>query len=364
MMSKPWLLATVFSLSIAASAQAGKPLRVVAIDVEGGSATLYVTPQGHSLLIDAGWPAGLGGRRPAAGAAPPPTPSSAERIATAVKAAGLNHIDDLLISHYHTDHVGGAVELMGLIPVGTVIDHGPNREEIPAGAGPRAVTYAPATLYPRYLAAIGGRPHRVMKPGDMLRIDDLTVTAVDSDRAVLSTPLASGGESGSGCASATTNDDLGGEENPRSLGVLIRWGRTRILSLADTTWNVENSLACPHDMIGPVDMMFADNHGSDNANSPALVNTVRPRVVIFGNGPTKGAGARSLATAMASPRVQGVWQIHLAEQHPTENAPAEHIANLPGSTDAMNSIPIAVFKSGAIRVTNLRTGQTVIYPPR
>jgi competence protein ComEC len=33
-----------------------KPLRVYFIDVEGGQATLFVTPDGQSLLIDTGWP--------------------------------------------------------------------------------------------------------------------------------------------------------------------------------------------------------------------------------------------------------------------------------------------------------------------
>jgi competence protein ComEC len=354
-------LALTATASMAAQTE---PLRVIAIDVEGGAATLYITPQGHSLLIDAGWPVGMGGPRPAPDATPPATPSSAQRIAATVQAAGLTRIDNLLITHYHTDHVGGAVELMSLVPVGTVIDHGPNREPIPAGANRRAITAAPATLYPQYLAAIGSRSHHVMKPGETLKIDDMTVTAIDSDGAILQAPLAGAGAPGAGCASATGNDNLGGEENPRSLGVLVSWGRARILSLADTTWNVENSLVCPRDLIGPVDLMFADNHGSDNANSPVLVNTVRPRVIVFGNGPTKGAGAQSFATAMNSPRIKGVWQVHFAEQHPDQNPPPAQIANLAGDPDAMHPIRIAVSKEGALTITNPRTSVSVEYPPQ
>src|SRR3569833_1780959 len=146
-------------------------LKVTAIDVEGDIATLYVTPQGHSLLIDTGWPAGVGGVKPEPGENLPPTPSSAQRIAAAVKAAGLKGIDYLLVTHYHLDHVGGAVELMSLLPVGSVLDHGPNREEPPANADPKTLARAPATLYPKYLEAIGRRPHRVLKPGDTLSID-------------------------------------------------------------------------------------------------------------------------------------------------------------------------------------------------
>lgn len=337
-------------------------LRVISIDVEGGAATLFVTPQGHALLIDTGWAPGMGGRRPAPGDPPPaPMPSSAERIVTAARAAGLVRIDYLLLTHYHADHVGGAAALMASFPIGTVLDHGPNRETPPANATPGQLANAPATLYPLYLAAIGARPHRVMKPGDTLRIDDLVITAVDSDRAIPTRPLAGGGGPGAGCAAATTNADLGGEENPRSLGIVARWGRARILALGDTTWDVENSLVCPRDLIGPVDLMMADNHGSANSNSPALLDTVRPRVFIFNNGPAKGADAASLATVARAPYIRGMWQLHFATRSPDRNAPAERIANLDGP-DAMNPLSIAIDKDATIRVTNPRTGATTDYP--
>jgi len=335
-------------------------LAITTIDVEGGAATLYVTPQGHSLLIDTGWPSGMGGIRPEPGETLPPTPSSAERIVAVVRAAGLTRIDYLLITHYHVDHIGGAVELMSLLPVGTVIDHGPNREQPAQNASPRALAAAPATHYPKYLEAIGQRPHRVLQPGDTLSIDEMKITAVNSDGAVLKTPLGQG-QPGAGCDRATTNDDLGGEENPRSLGVLITYGRARVLSLGDTTWNVENRLVCPRDLIGPVDLMFADNHGSDNANSPQLVNTVQPRVVVFQNGPTKGAAAQSISTALASPRIRGVWQVHFSEQHPEVNAPPANIANLSGRGDVRYSLQIAVDRNGDLALTNPRTGTTTRY---
>jgi competence protein ComEC len=352
--------ALVFMFMAGGIAFAKDDLKITAIDVEGGFATLYVTPQGHSLLIDTGWPAGMGGVKPEPGETLAPTPSSAERIAAAVKAAGLKRIDYLLVTHYHVDHVGGAVELMSLVPVGTVLDHGPNREESAANANPKFLAMAPATLYPKYLEAIGTRPHRVLKPGDTLSIDAMKITAVDSDGEVLKTALGKG-EPGANCAGATTNDNLGGEENPRSAGVLITWGHTRVLSMGDTTWNIENRLACPRDLIGPVDLMFADNHGTENANSPTLLNTVKPRVVVFNNGAAKGAAAPSIQTAQASPRIEAVWQIHFAEQHPEVNAPQASIANLSGRQDDRHPLQIAVNRDGGLEFTNPRTGATTRY---
>ena len=72
-------LALAFAGADTALAQAPKPsanLRIVAVDVEGGAATLFVTPEGKSLLIDAGWAPGAGSARlNAKGIRPPPAPT-------------------------------------------------------------------------------------------------------------------------------------------------------------------------------------------------------------------------------------------------------------------------------------------------
>src|SRR5712691_8633957 len=92
-----------------------KSLQIFFIDVEGGQATLIVTPSGQSMLIDTGWP-GFNGR-------------DASRIISAAKTAGVNQIDYVLITHFHRDHVGGVAQLASQIKIGTFIDHGPNMEE-------------------------------------------------------------------------------------------------------------------------------------------------------------------------------------------------------------------------------------------
>lgn len=362
MIVRTLLLAAAALLTGPASAAGASdaPLRIIAVDVEGGAATLYVTPQGHSLLIDTGWPTGVDGPRGTADKPAPYVLNSAERIVAAAKAAGLSKIDYLVISHYHVDHVGGAADLVKFFPISTVIDHGPNRENPPPGTNPASLGFATSTLYPQYLEAIKGLPHRVMTPGETLKIDDLELLAMNSDAALHPVSQPGAGEPGAGCAKATYMAEDGGEENARSLGFLISWGKARIFAGGDTSWNVENALVCPNNRIGPVDLYVANNHGSGISNSPAFVNSVRPRVVLFDNGPMKGADPSVFDTVRASPRLQALWQLHKAMRPETKNEPDAHIVNLPDATDGM-ALQIGVAQDGAITVTNPRTGRSETY---
>src|SRR4026207_246674 len=91
-------------------AQSQKPLDIYFIDVEGGQATLFVTPSGESMLIDTGYP-GLADR-------------DLNRVLATIKQAGLTKLDYLLVTHYHSDHAGNAAAIAAKVPVATFIDHG------------------------------------------------------------------------------------------------------------------------------------------------------------------------------------------------------------------------------------------------
>ncbi len=110
-MAARWLFALFVVLVLPFDSRAEEPhgLNVYFIDVEGGAATLIVTPQGESILIDNGFP----GSR------------DAERIhQVATAQAGLKAIDHLIITHWHTDHYGGTARLAKLIPIHNYYDHG------------------------------------------------------------------------------------------------------------------------------------------------------------------------------------------------------------------------------------------------
>ena len=102
------IFAVAVVMTAVAFAQGRNALEVYFIDVEGGQATLFVSPSGESMLIDAGFPGARDG----------------ERIAAAAKDAGLSQIDYFLNTHFHGDHFGSIPDLVGRIPVRTFVDHG------------------------------------------------------------------------------------------------------------------------------------------------------------------------------------------------------------------------------------------------
>ena len=102
----------VSAVLVAAQTRSAKTLDIYVVDVEGGNATLFVSPSGQSLLIDTG-NGGMGAAR------------DAGRIFDAAKDAGLSQIDHLITTHWHGDHYGGLAELASRIPIRHFIDHGP-----------------------------------------------------------------------------------------------------------------------------------------------------------------------------------------------------------------------------------------------
>jgi competence protein ComEC len=339
-------------------------LRIVTVDVEGGAAVLFVTPEGRSLLIDTGWPPGIGGPRPAPGAPPRPAlPSSADRIAAAAASLGVTKIDYLIMTHYHVDHVGGLQSLIAKIPVETFIDHGPNREEPPPNANPRQLKFAPATTYPGWVAAYQGHRHITAQAGQKLDIGSMHLEFVTSDGRVPDAPLAGAGQPNPFCKGVPTMDRNGGEENARSVGTLIRFGKTRILELGDLTWNKELELLCPTNKVGKMDVYFVTGHGMDLSSSPATA-ALAPLVAVMQNGPTKGGDERVIKTVDSYPGLEGFWRVHYSVRYPELNGDPNYIANLNGMPDQGNSINLEISPGGKIRVTNFRNGFTKTYTAR
>jgi beta-lactamase superfamily II metal-dependent hydrolase len=288
-----WLLALGLALGLGAGpGRADEPARgldVYFIDTEGGAATLIVTPARESVLIDCGNP----GAR------------DAERIGRTAKEAGLDAIDHLIITHWHTDHYGGVEHLSALLPIRHYYDHGiPDQlQEDPQNF---------PLLIQAYKKATQGKS-TTLKPGD-----ELPLRQKDGAPPVRLRCVCGGG--------AVIPDRPGAPENPvaqdhkpmpddptdnaRSLGFVLSYGGFRFLDLGDLTWNKEYLLVHPTDKIGPVDVYQVTHHGLEISSNPVLLRTVRPRVAIFNNGARKGGHPQVTATLRRLPDIQAIYQVH------------------------------------------------------
>lgn len=347
LLTKGVLVAAVSgSLNLLAGAapvpEARKALQIYFVDVEGGQATLFVTPEGKSLLIDTGW-ADNNGR-------------DADRIAAAAKDAGIKKIDFVLITHYHDDHVGGVPQLAAKIPVGTFIDHGENREPSNEGAKRDFAAY-------QALLSSGKYKHLSARPGEVLPITGMQVRVVTADGEFIERPLPGGGKPNPACESAA-KPPVDTSENPRSLGTLITFGKLRILDLGDLTGDKELELMCPSNKIGAVDIYVASHHGTATSGTPVLVHAIAPRVAIMDNGAKKGGSPVAWEVIEKSPGLDDLWQLHYSEQGGAEhNVAAPFLANLQGS-DTGNYLKVSAAADGSFEVLNSRTHETKKYAAR
>jgi len=337
----PLILALCMALGFvtaaeAAPTQAGS-LRIYSVDVEGGQSTLVVAPGGASLLIDAGWP-GNGGH-------------DADRIQAAMQDAGITKIDNLLVTHFHVDHVGGVPELAKRVPIGEFLDHGENRED----------SDITRHDYAAYMKAIEGKKHRIVHPGDTIDLPGLSAVVLTADGEHIGAIPGIQQRPNQYCASeAKAEEDP--SENARSTGVLIAYGKFHFLDLGDLTKAKEIALVCPNNPIPPIDLFLATHHGMNLSNAKAIVDAIHPRVTIMNNGARKGGSTEAWQTIHGSPGMTDLYMLHTAEgSDAAHNSTAALIANPKGSGSDGAYFKVAATGDGSFSVTNTRTGQTKEY---
>jgi competence protein ComEC len=329
-------------ISLAPIAAAQKPLQIYFIDVEGGQSTLIVDSQGESLLIDTGWD-DFNGR-------------DAGRIVAAAKSAGIDHIDDLLITHYHTDHAGGVPQLAARMKIDAFFDHGVNTQEDSSTAG----------AYNGYLKVAAQGKRTTVKPGDVLPLKGMRVEVLTSAGAEITTPLPGAGQSNPLCASEP-HYAPDPSENSRSVGVLITFGKFRFIDLGDLTNLKEMGLACPDNLVGTVDLYLTTHHGTahpgsgDGSGARAIVDALHPRVAVMNNGAVKGGHPFAWQIVHDSPGLDGFWQLHYSLAGDKDhNVDEQFIANV-GGEDQGNYIKVSAEPDATFTVTNSRNNLSKTY---
>jgi competence protein ComEC len=221
-------------------------LRIYHIDVDQASATLLVSPGGHSLLVDSG------------------KDGHGQRIRAALQDANIDRIDFFVDTHYHEDHFGGIDEVIDAgVAIGAAFDRGDKGYLPPSKLND--------DTYEDYDRAVGHAATQLRR-GNTIPLDPvMTVTCTNAGGVVL-------GE----------NDPPhpAGKENDMSIGLLVTFGGFRYWIGGDTERPTELKLAA-RDLVQDVDVYVADHHGADNGSSAEFLSDLRPTVVIISNGSNK-----------------------------------------------------------------------------
>lgn len=316
-------------------ANAAKTLDIYFVDVEGGQATLIVAPSGETLLVDAGWP-GRGAR-------------DVNRILAAAKAAKVKRIDTLVVTHFHTDHVGGVLPLAEKMPIGQILDHGENTE---ADKNARV-------LNEDYAKAVALSKRKTVKAGDTIPVKGLEVKVLTADGNVA--PEA--GSQNALCAAQKPTAIVDESENAHSIGLVAQFGKFRFIDLGDIPSKVQMKLACPADQAGKADVYLTTHHGSDDVLA-ASVHGIAPRVAIMNNGARKGGKAEAWKMLKTSPGIEDIWQLHYAVDNGADaNVADTYIANVEENCEG-KYIKVSAESTGAFTVTNARNKYSKSYPAR
>jgi competence protein ComEC len=206
------------------------------MDVGQGDAIGIRTTHGHWILFDAGraWRGGDAGR------------------STVIPYIGRRggELDAFILSHPHTDHVGGAASVLRALHPSIYID---------AGFAGGAEAYRASLEAARAEGVRWMRAH----PGDSLTIDGVTITLLAPDSAWTSS-LA--------------------DPNLASVVALVRVGSVRMLLVGDAE-RAEEEWLLPRDSLAlRADILKVGHHGSGTSSTERFLDAVRPRLALVSVG--------------------------------------------------------------------------------
>lgn len=224
-------------------------LRVTCIDVGQGDALLLDFPNGKRMLIDAG----PSSRRFDAGA---------RTIVPLLKRKGVARLDYFLITHRHSDHIGGAASVLQSLQIDTLLAASPD-----SGGGWGKRIFEIAKMRNVWI--------KILNTGQQIQIDDRV-------RLYVLNPSA-------GEAKEETH-------NNTSIVLKVVYGGSSILLEGDAEAAVEKRMAARYGVFLASDAFKAGHHGSASSTCEEFIGTVRPRTAIISVGTNNGFGHPSRST--------------------------------------------------------------------
>ncbi len=222
-------------------------LSIVALDVGQGDGIVIRTPHGHTLMIDTGGRLEIGGND---------EESSAEIVGERVVVpylirSGVRHVDGIILTHPHGDHVGGCAPILRELGADWIADSGQRY----AGHAYRDCI---ATAVAEHV------PIRYPRAGDVWQTDD----GVTLRFLAPSEPYIVG-----------SGDDV----NENSIVVMLDYRGFRTLFMGDAGQNAEGRLL-GQGVDLHADVLKVGHHGSAYASTPAFINAVHPKIAIISVG--------------------------------------------------------------------------------
>jgi competence protein ComEC len=213
-------------------------------DVGQGLAALVTLPDGKHVLVDTG----DSPRRAGCGA--PCEAASARLMAKLRRDLDGAPIDLLWITHQHSDHIGGAPEVLDAFAVGVYVDNGRDATN-------------PEVRRAHSAAEERGVPAQVVDPAHR----EVPMRSARGTRLTAVLPPA-------------WPPSCRHDANECSIGLRIDYGATSVLLTGDAEHAEEKML----DVRGPITLLQVAHHGSETSTSPALLAQARPRYAVISAG--------------------------------------------------------------------------------
>ena len=120
-----------------------------------------------------------------------------------------------------------------------------------------------------------------------------------------------------------------GSDNANSVVTLLKFGGFRFFDGGDLTWNQEQKLVAPRNLVGKVDVYQVTHHGLDSSSNPLVLKALEPTIAVMNNGVTKGCTPEVFATLTQTKSIKQIFQMHknLRPDGATNNVADKFIAN-------------------------------------